>query len=196
MTKTEYYAHPTACIDEPCDIGQGTKIWHFGHVMAGARIGARCVLGQNAFVAATAVIGDGVKIQNNVSIYDGAVLEDEVFLGPSCVLTNVRNPRAAISRRHAFEQILLRQGCTVGANATIVCGVTIGRYAFIAAGAVVTRDVPDHALVTGVPASQQGWMSRRGVRLPPPDGEGKTRCPESGELYQLGDEGTTLSLVD
>ncbi len=188
-----FFAHPTACIDEPCDIGAGTKIWHFCHVMTGARIGARCILGQNAFVAATVVIGDGVKIQNNVSLYDGVVIEDEVFLGPSCVLTNVKNPRAAVSRRHAFERTLLRRGCTVGANATIVCGVTVGRYAFIAAGAVVTHDVADYALVAGVPAAQRGWMSRRGLRLPPPDTEGRTRCPESGELYQL--EGTQLSLV-
>ena len=142
------FVHPTAVVDQPCRIGDGTKVWHFCHVMAGARIGRGCTLGQNVFVSGGAIIGDRVKIQNNVSIYDGVVIEDDVFLGPSAVLTNVRNPRAAVSRRDAFETTLLRQGCTIGANATIVCGVTIGRYAFVAAGAVVTHDLPDHVPVS------------------------------------------------
>ena len=183
------FVHPTAVVDEPCEIGAGTKIWHFCHVSAGAHIGQGCVLGQNVFVAATAVIGNGVKIQNNVSIYDGVVIEDEVFLGPSCVLTNVRNPRAAINRKHAFEMTRLQQGCTLGANATVVCGLTIGRYAFVAAGAVVTKDLGDYALALGVPARQQGWVSRRGCRLPEPDAHGIMRCPESSARYCLGPTG-------
>jgi UDP-2-acetamido-3-amino-2,3-dideoxy-glucuronate N-acetyltransferase len=173
---------PTAVVEEGASIGEGTRVWRFCHVMAGAVIGKGCVLGQGVFVAAGARIGDGVKIQNNVSVYDGVVIEDDVFLGPSAVLTNVRNPRAAISRRGAFEQTILRRGCTVGANATIVCGVTIGRYAFVGAGAVVTHDVEDHRLVMGVPARVAGWVSRRGCRL-----DETMRCPESGERYALVD---------
>jgi UDP-2-acetamido-3-amino-2,3-dideoxy-glucuronate N-acetyltransferase len=172
-------------VDRPCRIGEDTKIWHFCHVMAGARIGRECTLGQNVFVAGGAIIGSRVKIQNNVSIYDGVVIEDDVFLGPSAVLTNVRNPRAEVSRRDAFEATLLRQGCTIGANATIVCGVTVGRYAFVAAGAVVTRDLPDHVLATGVPARAVGWMSHEGHRLGPPDSTGVMRCPETGRRYAL-----------
>jgi UDP-2-acetamido-3-amino-2,3-dideoxy-glucuronate N-acetyltransferase len=149
---TRRWAHPTAIIDRPARIGAGTKIWHFCHVMAGARIGSGCVLGQNVFVAATAVIGDRCHIQNNVSIYDGVVLEDEVFVGPSAVFTNVRNPRAAVDRKAAFEPTLVRRGATIGANATIVAGVDVGEYAFVAAGAVVTRHVVAHAVVAGVPA--------------------------------------------
>jgi UDP-2-acetamido-3-amino-2,3-dideoxy-glucuronate N-acetyltransferase len=158
-----HWAHPSAIIDRPASIGAGTKIWHFCHVMAGARIGARCMLGQNVFVAATAVIGDGCRIQNNVSIYDGVVLERDVFVGPSAVFTNVRNPRAEIRRdRAAFEPTLVRRGATIGANATIVCGVELGEYAFVAAGAVVTRDVAAHALVAGVPARNAGRACRCG----------------------------------
>jgi UDP-2-acetamido-3-amino-2,3-dideoxy-glucuronate N-acetyltransferase len=186
--------HSTAVIDAPCEIGEGTRIWHFSHVMAGARIGRDCVLGQCVFVAATAVIGDRVKVQNNVSIYDGVSVEDEVFLGPSCVLTNVKNPRAAISRKHAFASTRLERGCTIGANATIVCGVTVGRYAFVGAGAVVTRDVPAHALVVGAPARQNGWVGRRGVRLV--DDGGVLRCPESGEVYRVGAVGLVLDEGD
>jgi UDP-2-acetamido-3-amino-2,3-dideoxy-glucuronate N-acetyltransferase len=188
-----YFAHATACIDEPSSIGEGTKIWHFCHVMSGARVGARCVLGQNVFVAAGAVLGDGVRVQNNVSIYAGTFIEDDVFLGPSCVLTNVTNPRAEIDRRAQFEATRIRRGATIGANATIVCGVTVGRYAFIGAGSVVTRDVPDYALVVGVPGRRTGWMSRHGHKLPEPGPGGLMICPESGLRYEL-DEGRVRCL--
>lgn len=179
-----YFAHDTAVIDQPCEIGDGTRIWHFCHVQQGARIGRNCVFGQNCYVANDVVIGDGVKVQNNVSIYTGTIIEDLVFLGPSCVLTNVTNPRAEINRHSLYERILLRRGCTVGANATIVCGVTIGRYAFIAAGAVVTRDVPDYALMAGVPARQAGWMSRHGLPIREVGPDGTYECPESGLHYR------------
>jgi UDP-2-acetamido-3-amino-2,3-dideoxy-glucuronate N-acetyltransferase len=179
-----YYVHPTAVVDEPCQIGEGTKIWHFSHVMKNARIGKRCNLGQNCNVDGSAVLGDNVKVQNNVSVYTGVVAEDDVFLGPSCVFTNVSNPRAQINRHALYEKTLLRRGCTVGANATIVCGVTVGRYALVAAGAVVTKDVPDYALVMGNPARKHGWVSRHGQRLGTPDAEGVMRCPESGLRYK------------
>jgi UDP-2-acetamido-3-amino-2,3-dideoxy-glucuronate N-acetyltransferase len=149
---TRFWAHPTAVIDRGARIGASTKVWHFCHVMAGARIGARCVLGQNVFVAATGVVGDGCRIQNNVSIYDGVTLDEDVFVGPSAVFTNVRTPRARVNQRGAFQKTAVGRGATIGANATIICGVTIGAYAFVAAGAVVTRDVPAHAVVAGVPA--------------------------------------------
>jgi UDP-2-acetamido-3-amino-2,3-dideoxy-glucuronate N-acetyltransferase len=187
MSQQAFFAHPTACIDEPSSIGEGTQIWHFCHVMAGARIGRGAVLGQNVFVAATALIGDGVRIQNNVSVYDGTEIEDDVFLGPSAVLTNIENPRAQIRRRALFARTLLRRGATVGANATVVAGVTVGRYAFIGSGAVVTRDVPDYALILGVPGRRAGWMSRHGHRLVPARGGAETilLCPESGYRYEL-----------
>lgn len=180
-----FFAHPTAVLDEPCSIGEGTRIWHFAHVMAGARIGRRCTLGQGVYVASTVIIGDGCKVQNHVSLFDGVVLEDEVFLGPSCVFTNVKNPRAAIARRNEYQPTRVRHGATVGANATVVCGVTIGRFAMIGAGAVVTHDVPDHALVVGTAARQVGWVSERGLRLE--FAEDEARCPESGERYTLRD---------
>lgn len=179
-----YFAHPSSFIDEPCTIGDGTKIWHFCHVMKNARIGRNCIFGQNCFVANDVVIGDNVKVQNNVSIYTGTVIEDDVFLGPSCVLTNVTNPRSQVNRHSLYEATLLRRGCSIGANATIVCGVTIGRYAFVGAGAVVAKDVVDYALMVGVPARHVGWMSRHGVRLPKPDADGITVCPESGFRYR------------
>jgi UDP-2-acetamido-3-amino-2,3-dideoxy-glucuronate N-acetyltransferase len=186
-----YFAHESAYVDDGAEIGEGTKIWHFSHVMSGARIGRNCILGQNVNVAGGAVIGDGVKIQNNVSVYGGAVVEDDVFLGPSCVLTNVTNPRSQVGRHGLYERTVLRRGATVGANATIVCGVEIGRYAFIAAGAVVTRSVPDYALMMGCPARQAGWMSRHAHRLDLPagghgrsDGDGVMVCPESGLRYK------------
>lgn len=177
------FVDETAVVEEPCEIGDGTKIWRFCHVMSGARIGEHCTLGQGVFVASDARIGDRVKIQNNVSVYDGVTIEDDVFLGPSCVLTNVKYPRA--NRRGHFEETLIQRGATIGANATLVCGVTVGAWAFIGAGAVVTSDVPDHALMIGVPARRDGWVSRRGCRLPPPDEDGVMRCPESGEAYRL-----------
>lgn len=186
----KYYAHESAYLDQPCEIGAGTKIWHFAHVQKGARIGRGCVLGQNVSIGNDVVIGDNVKIQNNVSIYTGTTVEQDVFLGPSCVLTNVTNPRSQVNRHSLYERTLLRRGCTIGANATVVCGIAVGRYAFIAAGALVARDVPDYALMMGVPARQAGWMSRHGHRLPPPDREGVMVCPESG--YRYKEEGHLL----
>ena len=178
-----YFAHPTAVVDSPCEIGDGTKIWHFAHVFSGARIGRRCNFGQNTMVADGVVIGDNVKVQNNVAIYAGTTIEDDVFLGPSCVLTNVTNPRSQVNRHSLYERTVIRRGATVGANATIVCGVTLGRYCFISAGAVVVKDVPDYALMVGVPARQRGWMSRHGHLLKP-DAAGLMRCPESGLRYR------------
>lgn len=180
-----YFVHPSAFVDDPCEIGAGTKIWHFSHVMPRCKLGQKCSLGQNVHVASGVVIGNNVKIQNNVSLYDGAVVEDDVFLGPSCVLTNVSNPRSQVVRRDQYERTRIRRGASVGANATIVCGTTIGRYAFIAAGAVVTKDVPDYALMIGVPARVAGWMSRHGYRLGAPDAAGVMTCPETRWRYKL-----------
>jgi UDP-2-acetamido-3-amino-2,3-dideoxy-glucuronate N-acetyltransferase len=157
--------HPTATIDPGCEIGDDTRIWHYSHVMTGARIGSDCTIGQNVFIAGRAVLGDRVKIQNNVSIYDGVVLEDEVFCGPSMVFTNVTSPRSHVSRRDEFESTLVRRGATLGANSTVLCGLSVGRYAFVGAGAVVTRDVADYALVVGNPARQVGWVCECGVKL-------------------------------
>ena len=182
---TDYFVHESAYVDQPCRIGEGTKIWHFSHVMKDARIGRNCILGQNVHVAGGAVIGNNVKIQNNVSIYAGVIVEDDVFLGPSCVLTNVTNPRSQIVRHDLYERTILRRGATIGANATIVCGVELGRYCFVAAGAVVAGDVPDYALMLGVPARQKGWISRHGVPLPEPDPNGIMICSESGYRYKL-----------
>jgi Serine acetyltransferase len=180
--------HESAIIDDGAQIGEGTRIWHWVHVCGGAVIGRNCSLGQNVFVGNRVRIGDRVKIQNNVSVYDNVTLEDDVFCGPSMVFTNVYNPRAAVERKHEYRNTLVRQGATLGANCTIVCGVTIGRYAFVGAGAVVNRDVPDFALMVGVPARQVGWMSRHGVRLDLPlTGEGEATCPETGERYLLRD---------
>jgi UDP-2-acetamido-3-amino-2,3-dideoxy-glucuronate N-acetyltransferase len=185
----DYFVHESSYVDSGAVIGSGTKIWHFSHVMSGARIGEHCSFGQNVCVSAGVEIGSNVKVQNNISIYEGTVIEDDVFLGPSCVLTNVTNPRSQVVRRALYEKTLLRRGCSVGANATIVCGVTIGRYAFIAAGAVVARDVPDYALMVGVPARQKGWMSRHGLPLGEPDVEGVYTCPESGLRYAGSGQG-------
>jgi UDP-2-acetamido-3-amino-2,3-dideoxy-glucuronate N-acetyltransferase len=162
-----YYAHPTAVIDPDCEIGEGTKIWHFSHVMAGAKLGRRCNLGQNVVISPGVKIGDNVKIQNNVSVYTGVELEDDVFCGPSMVFTNVINPRSHIVRKDEFKKTVVKKGASMGAHSTIVCGVTLGRYSFVGAGAVVTHDVPDHALVAGVPATQRGWICYCGVRLVP-----------------------------
>ncbi len=180
----DYFVHPSSYVDDGAVIGAGTKIWHFCHVLSGAKIGGKCSFGQNCCVSGGTVIGSNVKVQNNVSIYEGTVIEDDVFLGPSCVLTNVTNPRSQVVRRELYEKTLLRRGCSIGANATIVCGTTIGRYAFVGAGAVVAKDVPDYALMVGVPAKRLGWMSRHGHRLQNPDGEGVMRCPESGLRYR------------
>lgn len=179
----DYFKHESAYVDEPCEIGGGTRIWHFCHVMKHAVIGCNCVFGQNCHVASGVIIGSNVKVQNNVSIYTGTVIEDDVFLGPSCVLTNVCNPRSQINRYQLYEKTLLKRGCSIGANATVVCGTTIGRYAFVAAGAVVTHDVPDYALIKGVPGRFSGWISRHGFPLPKPDPGGIMVCPESGFRY-------------
>jgi UDP-2-acetamido-3-amino-2,3-dideoxy-glucuronate N-acetyltransferase len=179
-----YFVHPTAIVDGPCEIGAGTKIWHFSHILKGTKIGERCIFGQNCQVAENVVIGNNVKVQNNVSIYTGAEIEDDVFLGPSCVLTNVTNPRAQVNRHSLYEKTIFRRGATVGANATIVCGIELGRYCFIGAGAVVAKDVPDYALMVGNPARRVGWMSRHGHRLPDADADGVMHCPESGFRYK------------
>jgi UDP-2-acetamido-3-amino-2,3-dideoxy-glucuronate N-acetyltransferase len=189
MSTTTYFAHPSAYVDEPCEIGEGTKIWHFCHVQAHTSIGRGCILGQNVNIAPHVVIGNNVKIQNNVSVYTGVELEDDVFCGPSCVFTNVVNPRSQIVRHDQYERTLVRRGVTIGANATIVCGVSIGRYAFIGAGAVVVADVPDYALMLGVPAAQRGWMSRHGHWLRNKDDSGNYICPESGWRYAEGEPG-------
>lgn len=194
MSERLYTVHPSAYVDEPCVIGAGTRIWHFCHVMAGAVIGERCVLGQNVFVANGVRVGNNVKIQNNVSLYTGVELEDDVFCGPSCVFTNVINPRSQIVRHSEYQRTLVRRGATIGANATIVCGATIGRYAFIGAGAVVRSDVPDYALMLGVPARRRGWMSRHGHRLPAPDAQGIMVCPESGWRYREVEPGVLRCL--
>jgi UDP-2-acetamido-3-amino-2,3-dideoxy-glucuronate N-acetyltransferase len=183
MTTPAFFAHPTAVIDAGAAIGAGTKVWHFAHISPGARIGEKCIFGQNTFVADGVVIGNNVKAQNNVAIYTGTVIEDDVFLGPSCVLTNVTNPRSQVNRHSLYEPTTIRRGATVGANATIVCGITLGRYCFIAAGAVVSRDVPDYALIQGVPGRHTGWMSRHGHRLQG-DAHTELRCPESGYRYR------------
>lgn len=169
----DYFAHQSCYIDEGCQIGEGTKIWHFTHVMAGAHIGRRCNIGQNVVISADVVVGDNVKIQNNVSVYTGVILEDDVFCGPSMVFTNVVNPRSHVPRRHEYQPTRVKRGATLGANCTIVCGHTIGTYAFVGAGAVVTKDVPDYALVVGNPARLAGWMCACGVKL-----GGTSRVPE------------------
>jgi UDP-2-acetamido-3-amino-2,3-dideoxy-glucuronate N-acetyltransferase len=185
----KYFAHESAYVDQPCEIGEGTKIWHFSHVMKNAKIGANCNIGQNVNIDGGVVVGNNVKIQNNVSLYTGVIVEDDVFLGPSCVLTNITNPRSQVSRRGLYEKTVFRRGATVGANATIVCGIELGRYCFIAAGAVVAKDVPDYALMIGTPARQAGWMSRHGIRLPKPDSDGVMVCPESGYQYKETEPG-------
>jgi UDP-2-acetamido-3-amino-2,3-dideoxy-glucuronate N-acetyltransferase len=187
------WVHDSAVVDAGAQLGEGTKVWHFCHVSAGARIGERCSLGQNVFVANDVAIGNDVRIQNNVSVYDAVTLEDDVFCGPSMVFTNVVNPRAAVPRKSEYKRTLVRRGATLGANCTLVCGVTIGEYAFVGAGAVVRHDVPDHALVVGVPARRIGWMSRHGERLAlPVEGEGEAACPATGERYRLAGGRVTL----
>ncbi len=181
-----FTAHPTAVIDEGCTIGEGTRIWHFTHIMPDCVIGEGCNIGQNVVVSPQVKLGRNVKVQNNVSLYTGVECEDDVFLGPSCVFTNVINPRSAVARRDQYLRTLVKKGASIGANATIVCGHDIGRYAFIGAGAVVTKEVPDHAVVVGNPARRIGWMSEYGHKLKF-DTEGRATCPESGEQYELKD---------
>ena len=178
--------HQTAIVDEGASVGSGTRIWHWSHICGGARIGNQCSLGQNVYVAATAEIGNNVKIQNNVSVYDNVIIEDDVFCGPSMVFTNVYNPRAAISRKDEYRCTLVKRGATLGANCTIVCGVTIGEFSFVAAGSVVTKDVRPFSLVAGVPATEKGWMSEYGEKLPLPlTGNGTTTCSHTGQKYVL-----------
>ncbi|MCC6754590.1 MAG: N-acetyltransferase [Saprospiraceae bacterium] len=181
-----YFAHPSAVIDQPCTIGAGTRIWHFSHIMAGSVIGENCNLGQNVVISPGVTLGNNVKVQNNVSVYTGVTCEDDVFLGPSMVFTNVINPRSAVNRRGQYVLTNVRKGATIGANATVVCGHEIGQYAFIGAGAVVTSDVAPYSLVVGNPARQRGWMSEYGHKLTF-DNQGDATCPESGERYRLED---------
>ncbi len=189
-----YQAHETSIIDNGAQIGSGTQIWHWVHVSGGAKIGEKCSLGQNVYIGNSVVIGNNVKIQNNVSVYDNVILEDDTFCGPSMVFTNVYNPRSAVSRKHEYRDTLVKRGATLGANCTIVCGVTIGEFAFIGAGAVITRDVPAFALMVGVPARQVGWMSEFGERLDLPlHGHAKTECKHTGTVYQLS--GSILSKI-
>lgn len=179
-----YFAHETAVIDDGCEIGAGTKIWHFSHIMSNCKIGENCNIGQNVVVSPQVVLGNNVKVQNNVSIYTGVICEDDVFLGPSMVFTNVINPRSAINRKSEYTKTVVKKGATIGANATIVCGHDIGKYAFIGAGAVVTKNVPDYALVVGNPAKQTGWMSEYGHKLKF-DSHGIAVCPESKDKFQI-----------
>ena len=186
MTDQKYFAHETAIIDEGCNIGDGTKIWHFSHIMPGCTIGQNCNVGQNVVISPDVVLGNNVKVQNNVSIYTGVICEDDVFLGPSMVFTNVTNPRSAVNRRGQYSKTTVKRGASIGANATIVCGHDIGEFAFIGAGAVVTKHVPAYALLVGNPAKQLGWMSEFGHRLNF-DKKGEATCPESGDKYILSE---------
>jgi UDP-2-acetamido-3-amino-2,3-dideoxy-glucuronate N-acetyltransferase len=181
-----YTVHPTAIVDDGAQIGEGSRVWHWVHISAGARIGRGCSFGQNVFVGNDVVIGDNVKVQNNVSVYDAVTLEDDVFCGPSMVFTNVYNPRSAVIRKDEYRRTLVRRGATLGANSTIVCGATVGQYAFVGAGAVVNQDVPDYALMVGVPARQIGWMSQHGERLELPlSGAAEAICEQTGKRYEL-----------
>jgi UDP-2-acetamido-3-amino-2,3-dideoxy-glucuronate N-acetyltransferase len=193
----DYYAHPTAILDEGCQVGRGSRVWHFAHISAGADIGEDCNLGQNVFVADGVTLGRNVKVQNNVSLYGGVVCEDDVFLGPSVVFTNVKNPRSAVPRKGAghYQTTYLERGVSIGANATIVCGIRLGRYAFVGAGSVITKNVPAFALVYGNPARQHGWISAFGHRLAF-DENGRAACPESGELYELLEGGAAVQPVN
>ena len=191
----EYYLHSSSIVDQGAEIGQGTKIWHFCHVMPGARIGQNCNLGQNVFIGSGVIIGNGVKIQNNVSVYSGVTLEDDVFLGPSMVFTNVINPRSHLKRQDEYQATLVRRGATIGANATIICGITLGEYAFIGAGSVVTRDIPAYALAYGNPARLHGWMCQCGhaLKFHPDVGTVITRCTQCGQRFQK-ETGSILAL--
>ncbi len=188
----DVFIHPTAVVDEGATLGEGTKVWHFSHIMSDAVVGERCNIGQNVVISPGVILGSNVKIQNNVSLYTGVICDDDVFLGPSCVFTNVVNPRSAVNRRGQYAQTRVGRGASIGANATIVCGHDIGQFAFIGAGAVVTKQVPDYALVVGNPARQMGWMSEFGHKLLF-DEQGQATCPESGEAYRL-DQGTVSKI--
>jgi len=183
MAEKDYFVHPSSVVDEGCSIGAGSKVWHFSHILKNCVIGERCIFGQNVSVGPDVKIGDGCKVQNNVSIYNSVTLEEEVFCGPSCVFTNVYNPRAFIERKDEFKETLVKRGATIGANATIVCGVTIGRYAMIGAGAVVKKDVPDYAVMVGVPGRQIGWACKCGEKL-----GGDTKCKRCGSEYKIEDD--------
>jgi len=195
QTNKKYFAHETAVIDDNCNIGEGTKIWHFSHIMSSCKIGKSCNIGQNVVVSPDVVLGNNVKIQNNVSIYTGVICEDDVFLGPSMVFTNVTNPRSAVIRKGEYEETIVRKGASIGANATIVCGHNIGKFAFIGAGSVVTKEIKDYALVVGNPAKQIGWMSEYGHRLNFND-EGIAVCPESNEKYRLDNDKVSKLTMD
>ena len=186
MSDKEYFVHETSFIDQSCEIGEGTKIWHFSHIMSNCKIGKKCNIGQNVVVSPDVVLGDNVKVQNNVSIYDNVHLEAEVFCGPSMVFTNVYNPRSGVERKEEYRDTIVKKGATLGANSTLVCGVTIGKYAFVGAGAVINKNVKAYALMVGVPAKQIGWMSEFGEQLDLPlHGSAKTMCPHTGEIYLL-----------
>ncbi|MCX8020047.1 MAG: N-acetyltransferase [Chitinophagaceae bacterium] len=184
MNNQDFFIHPSSVVDDGVFIGKGTRIWHFCHIMSGAKIGENCILGQNVFVGKDVLIGQNVKIQNNVSVYSGVLLEDDVFIGPSAVFTNVINPRSFIERKEEFKNTIVRKGASIGANATILCGIEIGKFAMIGAGAVVTKSVPDYALVVGNPAVQTGWVSKAGLKLNFNE-KGFAACPEKGSLYKL-----------
>lgn len=190
----DYFAHETAVIDPDCQIGKGTKIWHFSHIMPHSVIGQNCNIGQNVVVSSEVILGKNVKVQNNVSIYTGVICEDDVFLGPSMVFTNVINPRSQVNRKGEYIKTVVKKGATIGANSTIVCGITLGAFCFIGAGAVVTRDVPSYALVAGNPARQIGWMSEFGHRLQFND-QAEATCPESGDVYILANDTVTKKSV-
>jgi UDP-2-acetamido-3-amino-2,3-dideoxy-glucuronate N-acetyltransferase len=186
MMNNSYYVHPTAVVDEGCEIGPATKIWHFSHIMSGCKLGENCNIGQNVVISPEVVLGKNVKVQNNVSLYTGVTCDDDVFLGPSCVFTNVTNPRSAVNRRGQYAKTHVGKGASIGANATIVCGHDIGEFAFVGAGAVVTKTIPSYALVVGNPSKQIGWMSQYGLRLDLPlNGEAESTCPQTGMLYKL-----------
>lgn len=194
MGEASYFAHESSYIDEGCEIGAGTKIWHFSHIMKGCKIGRNCNIGQNVVISPGVVLGEGCKVQNNVSVYTGVICEDGVFLGPSCVFTNVVNPRAFIERKSEYRRTVVKRGASIGANATIVCGRGVGRYAFVGAGAVVTRDVPDYAMVYGCPAEIRGWVCRCGEQLS--FSGGKAVCPACGRAYRMDDNNYSIKEAD
>ncbi len=191
MESNSFFVHPSAIIDEGAEVGVGTRIWHFCHLMPTCKVGENCILGQNVYIDSNVVIGNGVKIQNNVSVYNGVVIEDDVFLGPSMVFTNVINPRSFMERKREFQKTVIEKGATIGANATILCGIKIGNYAMIGAGAVVTKSVPGFALITGNPGRQRGWVSKAGLKLEF-DTENRAKCPQTGDIYMLDNSVVSL----